>query len=59
MRGSCRKQKGEKPTKNVRKYERMRALGRPMCNGGDNIKRDFKEIWCENVDWIQLTQKDK
>jgi hypothetical protein len=38
----------------VRKPER--PLGTPLYRWKDNIKMDFKEVACENVDWIHLDQ---
>jgi hypothetical protein len=40
----------------VGKPERKRPLGRHRRRWEDNIKMDFKETGCENVDWIQLVQ---
>jgi hypothetical protein len=33
-----------------------RLLGRPRCIWEDNIKKDFKEIGLEGIDWIHLAQ---
>jgi hypothetical protein len=36
--------------------EEKRPLGRPWCKWSDKIKVDLKEIGCEGVEWIHLTQ---
>jgi hypothetical protein len=36
--------------------EGKRQLGRRRRRWEDNIKRDFKEIGCEGVNWINLAQ---
>jgi hypothetical protein len=38
----------------VRKSEGMRPLGRPNNRWEDNMKMDFKEVGCQDVDWILL-----
>ena len=45
----------------VGKPEGKRALGRPRCRWGDNIKIDLQEAgWGEGMDWIDLVQnKDR
>jgi hypothetical protein len=40
---------GEKP-------ERTRTLGSPKHRSEDNIKMGLKEIVCEVVDWVVMTQ---
>jgi hypothetical protein len=35
---------------------RKRPLGRPRRRWEDNIKMDFREIWIDGVNWIQLAQ---
>jgi hypothetical protein len=32
------------------------SLGRLKCRYENNIKKDFREIRCKGVDWIQLAQ---
>jgi hypothetical protein len=34
----------------------LRPLGRPRCRWEDNVKINFKEIDCKEVDWIRLSQ---
>jgi hypothetical protein len=36
--------------------EGNRQLGRPRCRQEDNIKRDIKEVWMEDVLWILDSQ---
>jgi hypothetical protein len=38
----------------VRKTKQKRQLGRPRHSGKDSIKKDLKEIGCENVGWSHL-----
>jgi hypothetical protein len=38
----------------VGKGDNRRPLGRPRRRWEDNIKIDFKEIECDDVDWIYL-----
>jgi hypothetical protein len=33
-----------------------KPLGRLMCRWGNNIKIDLREIKCEGMEWIQLSQ---
>ena len=33
-----------------------RSLGRPRCRLKDNFKMDLKEVRCEGMEWIELTQ---
>jgi hypothetical protein len=40
----------------VGKPEGKRLLGRPRRRWVDNIKMDLREIWWDNVDWIDLAQ---
>jgi hypothetical protein len=40
----------------VRKPERKRTLGRPRCRWEDNISVTFKEIACEDMDWVHHAQ---
>jgi hypothetical protein len=40
----------------VGKPEEKRPLGRPRRRCEDNIKMDFKEVGCEDIDRIELTQ---
>jgi hypothetical protein len=40
----------------VGKPEGKRPLGRPRRRWDDNIKMDLKEVVCEGMDWIELTQ---
>jgi len=40
----------------VRKPEGKRPLGRPRRRWEDNIKIDLKEVGCEGMEWIELTQ---
>jgi len=37
-------------------YFEKRPLGKPTCRCEDNIKMDLREIGCEDVEWIHLTQ---
>lgn len=39
----------------IEKLEGKNPSGRPWCRQ-DDIKMDFKEIGCEGVNWIHLTQ---
>ena len=37
-----------------------RPLGRPRCRWEDNIKMDFQDVSCGDVDWMELAQdKDR
>ena len=36
--------------------ERKRPFGRPRCRWEDNIKMDFQEVECGDMDWIELPQ---
>jgi hypothetical protein len=38
------------------KHEERRPLGRLGHRWEGNIKMDFKELWCEGVDWIHVAQ---
>jgi hypothetical protein len=38
------------------KLEWKRPLGRPRCRWIDSIRRNFREVGCEDVDWIHLAQ---
>jgi hypothetical protein len=40
----------------VRKPEEENPLRRPRHKWENNIKRDFKEVGFEDVDWIHLAQ---
>jgi hypothetical protein len=40
----------------VGKPEGKRPLGRPKCRWVDNIKKGFREIGWDDVDWIDLAQ---
>ena len=40
----------------VGKPEGKRPLGRPRRRWEDNIKMDLKEMGCEGMDWIELSQ---
>ena len=40
----------------VRKTEGKRPLGRPKHRWNSNIKMDLKEVGCEGMDWIEMTQ---
>jgi hypothetical protein len=40
----------------ARKLEVKRPLGRPKCRWDNDIKMDLKDIGCEDVNWIYLTQ---
>jgi hypothetical protein len=40
----------------VDKPEGKRPLGRPRHRWEDNIRMDLREIGCEGVDWMQVTQ---
>jgi hypothetical protein len=40
----------------VRKFEGKISLGSTKYRRKDNIKMNLKEIWCMEVDWIQLAQ---
>jgi len=38
----------------VGKHEGKRPLGRPRCRWEDNIKMNFEEVQCGDMDWIKL-----
>ena len=38
------------------KLEGMRPLGRPKSRWEDNIKMDFQEVRCDDMNWIDLAQ---
>jgi hypothetical protein len=40
----------------VGKPEGRRTLGRPRRMWEDNIRMDLREVGCECVDWMELTQ---
>ena len=40
----------------VGKREGKRPLDRPRRGWEDNIKMDFQEVGCEDMDWIELAQ---
>ena len=40
----------------VGKHEGKRQLGRPRRRWEDNMKIDFKEVGCGNIDWMELAQ---
>jgi len=40
----------------VGKPEGKRPLERPRRRWDDNIKMDFQEVGCEDMDWIELPQ---
>jgi hypothetical protein len=40
----------------VEKREGKRSLERPRCRWEDNIKMDFQEVGCGDMDWIGLAQ---
>jgi hypothetical protein len=40
----------------VGKHEGKRSLGNPRRRWEDNIRMDLREIGCEGVDWINLSQ---
>jgi len=40
----------------VGKHEGKRPLGRPRRRWEDNIKMDFQEVGCGDMDWIELAQ---
>jgi len=40
----------------VRNPEGERPLGRPRRRWEDNIKMDFQEAGCGDMDWIELAQ---
>jgi hypothetical protein len=40
----------------VRKPEGKKLLGRSKCRWEDNIRMVLREIGCEDVDWIHLSQ---
>jgi hypothetical protein len=40
----------------VRKPEGERPLGRPRFRCKNNIKKDFQEVGCGGMDWIELAQ---
>jgi len=40
----------------VEKHEGRRPLGRPRHKYEDNIRKDLREIWWENADWIHMAQ---
>jgi len=44
----------------VVKREKKRPLGRPKRRWEDNIKKEFQEVGCGGMDWIELAQdRDK
>jgi hypothetical protein len=40
----------------VEKPEGNRPLERPRCRCQDNIKIDFKDVGCGDMDWIDLAE---
>jgi len=40
----------------VGKPEGRRPMGRPRRRWEDNIKTDFQEVGCGDMDWIELAQ---
>jgi hypothetical protein len=40
----------------IGKPEEKRPLRRPRRRWEDNIRMDLREIWCEVVDWMNLSQ---
>jgi hypothetical protein len=40
----------------VRKPERKRPLGRQRRRWLDNIKMELREILCDGMDWVDVTQ---
>jgi len=40
----------------VVKPEGKKPLGKPRRRWKDNIKMDFQEVGCGDMDWIELTQ---
>ena len=40
----------------VGKPEGRRPMGRPRHRWEDNIKTDFQEVGCGDMDWIELAQ---
>ena len=40
----------------VGKTEGKRPIGRPRCRWEDNIKMDFQEVGCGDMDWIGVVQ---
>jgi hypothetical protein len=40
----------------VGKPEGKRPLGRPRFRWKDNIKKDYQEVGCGGIDWIELAQ---
>ena len=41
----------------VRKSEGKRPLERPRPRWKENIKKDFQEVECEGMDWIDMAQE--
>jgi hypothetical protein len=40
----------------VLKPEGIKPLGRPSSKWEDNIRKNFREVECEGVDWMDLVQ---
>jgi hypothetical protein len=38
------------------KHEGKRPLGRPRHRWEDDNKKDFQEVGCRDLDWIELAQ---
>jgi hypothetical protein len=43
----------------VGKREGKRPLGRPTHRWEDNIKMDLQEVGCENMEWIELADRER
>ena len=41
----------------MRKSEGKRPLERPRPRWKENIKKDFQEVECEGMDWIDMAQE--
>jgi len=41
----------------IARMEQMRSTARPGRKWEDNIKMNFKEIYCEGMNWIYLAQE--
>jgi hypothetical protein len=44
------------PQQTIGIFQRERSLGKPRNRLNNNTEINFREIGCENVEWIQLAQ---
>jgi hypothetical protein len=57
---ACSKSEGEEEhirTGFVGKPEAKRPLGKLRCRWEDNLKKDLREIGCDDTDWINLAHE--